>query len=313
MNKNENILTKDINDIKNEIQQSLKNISHIKTLYDKQYNNNFDCDEPKIKDKTKRKNLHIIFFIPILQFLDIKSLIELSKVNHLFYSFIYSNYFYRSVEQIHRYSNKKLIRKKDDIFNKKNIEKFNKNNKDKSNNKKKTEEDNLIIGQTKKIYSSFMSALTGALSYITPIPEIQNVHKEKNELEEIEKKIDLHDKLLNERIKQLKISSEIKETKAEIDKYIKEQYDIKKSQKKNEINKNSNNKNINDQTIKNLKREKYESEYKSLMKEINEYESQYNNLKKENDLQNQLNIDLEIKINKIRYFAKNIFKLDKNN
>ena len=158
-----------------------------------------------------------------------------------------------------------------------------------------------------------MSALTGALSYITPIPEIQNVHKEKNELEEIEKKIDLHDKLLNERIKQLKISSEIKETKAEIDKYIKEQYDIKKSQKKNEINKNSNNKNINDQTIKNLKREKYESEYKSLMKEINEYESQYNNLKKENDLQNQLNIDLEIKINKIRYFAKNIFKLDKNN
>lgn len=312
MNKNENILIKDINEIKDEIQKSLKNINYIKELHDKSDNDNYE-DEPKnkIKTKSKRKNLHIVYFIPILQFLDIKSLIELSKINHLFFSFIYSYYFYCSAEQIRKYSNKNLNTKKDDIFNKKNIERFNKN---KSNNKNQAEEENLILGPTKKIYSNFMSALTGALSYIAPIQEMPNAHKEKNELEEIEKKINIHEKLLNDRIKQLAISNEIKDTKAEIDKYIKEQYDMKKIQKKNEIkNKNNyNNNKINDQTIKKLKREKYESEYKNLMKEINEYESQYIKLKKENELQNRLDIDLETKMIKIRYYVKNNFKFEKN-
>ena len=64
---------------------------------------------------------------------------------------------------------------------------------------------------------------------------------------------------------------------------------------------------INDQTIKKLKREKYESEYRTLMKEINEYEKQYDDLKKENEIQSNKGIDLETKINKIKYYAKNFF------
>ena len=322
MNKNENTLIQDISEIKEEIKKSLKNFELIKDIYNKEnnINNNLNYDDIEQGHKSKKIILHIAYFIPALQFLDIKSLIELSKVNHLFYSFIYSLYFYRSANQILNYSTQKLNTKKDDIFNNKKIKQ---KSIDKTNNTILSNEENIILGTTKKIYSSFMSSITGALNYIAPIPEIPSLHKEKNELEEIEKKINLHEKLLNERIKQLAISNEIKKTRTEIDRYIKEQYDIKKNNKKKEINNSSNinnnannninninNKNnkINDQTIKRLKREKYESEYISLMKEINEYEKEYNNLKKENEIQNKLEIVLETKMNKIKYYAKNTFK-----
>ena len=43
------------------------------------------------------------------------------------------------------------------------------------------------------------------------------------------------------------------------------------------------------------------------MKEINEYEKEYDELKKENEKQSNEGIDLETKINKIKYYAKNIF------
>ena len=323
MNKNENDLSQNISDMKDEIQKSLKKLELIKELYNKENENENNLkeikyDELKIKNKsrTKRNILHVTYFIPILQFLDIKYIIELSKVNHLFYSFIYSFYFYRSVNQILIHSNKKINNKKEDIFNKRKIKQFTQNNKDMINKKNTQDEDNLILGPTKKIYSSFMSALTGALSYIAPIPEMPNTytHKEKkNDLEEIGKKLILHEKLLNERIKQLAISNEIKNTRAKLDKYIKEQYDIKKNHKKNELNKNTkNNFLINDQTIKKIKREKYESEYNALLQEINNYENEYNNLKKDNEKQSQINVELEIKLNKIKYYAKNTFKIDEN-
>ncbi len=158
-----------------------------------------------------------------------------------------------------------------------------------------------------------MSAITGALSYITPMPEMTSRPKEKNELEEIEKKIKLHEKLIDERIKQLAISNEIKNTRDEINNYIKEQYNLKKSQKKNELNKNNYKyKKIDDKTIEKLKREKYESEYRALMQEINEYEMKYNDLQKENEIQNKIGIDLETKNNKIKYYAKNIFNPNKS-
>ena len=322
MNKNENDLSQNIADMKDEIQKSIKKLERIKALYHKEDENenktnelNYEEIQSKNKSRSKRNILHIFYFIPILQFLDIKSIIELSKVNHLFYSFIYSFYFYRSVNQILIHSNKKINNKKEDIFNKKRIKQITQSNKDTINKQNSQDEDNLFLGPTKKIYSSFMSALTGALSYIAPIPEVPNIHKEKkNDLEEIEKKLNLHEKLLNERIKQLAISNEIKNTRAKIDKYIKEQYDMKKNhQKKNELNKNKNNNiKINDQTIKKIKREKYESEYNALLQEINNYENEYNNLKKDNEKQGKLNIDLEIKLNKIKYYAKNKFKVDEN-
>ena len=326
MNKNENNLSQNISDMKDEIQKSLKKIELLQVLYNKENDNenenefnelNYEEIKTKNKPRAKKNIIHVTYFIPVLQFLDIKSIIELSKVNHLFYSFIYSFYFYRSVNQIliHTNQNRLNKNKKDDIFNKKKLKQINQNNKDIIIKKNSQDEDNMFLGPTKKIYSSFMSAITGALSYIAPIPELPTTHKEKkNDLEEIQKKINLHEKLLNERIKQLAISNEIKNTRAKIDKYIKEQYDMKKNhQKKNELNKNKNNNiKINDQTIKKIKREKYESEYNALLQEINNYENEYNNLKKDNEKQGKLNIDLEIKLNKIKYYAKNKFKVDEN-
>ena len=84
-----------------------------------------------------------------------------------------------------------------------------------------------------------MSALTGAFSYFGG--ESASDTKDKIRLEDIEKKIDLHEKLIDEKLKQIKISNEIKETRAEIDKYINEQYELKKIQKK--INEDFKNKN----------------------------------------------------------------------
>ena len=302
MNKNENGLIESIPEIKDEIKKTLQNIQSIKKNYDEGNSlyNDLSYEYINIKHKNKsgpnHRNIHIIYFIPVLQFLDIKSLLELSKVNHVFYSFIYSIYFYRSTNQVLLYSNKN---KNNNIFPKSQINQIKKNISEKSNSNI-SNDDNIILRPTKKIYSSFMSALTGALSYITPIPEISNIHKEKNELGEIEKKINLHEKLLDERLKQLAISNEIKATKAEIDKYIKEQYDLKKNEK------NIKNK-LNEQTIKKLKRDKYEWEYKTLMNEISQYEEEYTRLKKDNEVQNKINIDLETKINKIKYYAKNKF------
>lgn len=307
MNKNGNSLIEFIPEIKEEIQKTIKNIESIKKTYkekNSKYNNlNYEDINPKQKNKQKSKyhTIHITYFIPVLQFLDIKSLLELSKVNHIFYAFIYSIYFYRSTNQILLHSNKNLILNKKNSINNKSQP-----NQVKQNLTEKSNEENLLLGPTKKIYSSFMSALTGALSYIAPIPEISNINKEKNELEEIEKKINLHEKLIDERLKQLAITNEIKKTRAELDKYIKEQYDIKKSHKKNENNYKNMNK-INEQTIKKLKRDKYELEYKTLMNEISQYEDEYARLKKDNEIQNKNNIDLETKINKIKYYAKNKF------
>lgn len=307
MNKNGNSLIEFIPEIKEEIQKTIKNIESIKKTYKEKnliYNNlNYEYINPKQKNKQKSKyhTIHITYFIPVLQFLDIKSLLELSKVNHIFYAFIYSIYFYRSTNQILLHSNKNLILNKKNSINNKS-----QTNQVKQNLAEKSNEENLLLGPTKKIYSSFMSALTGALSYIAPIPEISNINKEKNELEEIEKKINLHEKLIDERLKQLAITNEIKKTRAELDKYIKEQYDIKKNHKKNENNYINMNK-INEQTIKKLKRDKYELEYKTLMNEISQYEDEYARLKKDNEIQNKNNIDLETKINKIKYYAKNKF------
>ena len=125
MNKNENTLSQEISEMKEEIQKSLKNIEYIKEIYNKEnyINNdlNYEDMNQKYKSKSQKNILRVTYFIPVLQFLDIKSLIELSKVNHLFYSFIYSLYFYRSANQILNHSTKKLNTKKDDIFNNKKI------------------------------------------------------------------------------------------------------------------------------------------------------------------------------------------------
>ena len=306
--KNENNFMKEVLEIKEELGKSIKNFEKINELKEKNklnYINEYINESNKAKAKIK---YNVTYFIPVIQFLDIKSICELSRVNHIFHSFIFSFYFYRSTYQVYKYAiknkNKNISKKNFLDKNNKKIENYsNINLQQNPQNPNNTE--NLLLDQTKKIYTNFMSAITGAFNYFNPIPIMPKGTKEGNELEEIEKKIALHEKLIDERIKLIKIGNDITNTKNKIEKYIQEQYDIK-SKKKNE-NDNVNKINLyDDNLIKKIKKEKYENEYKALIKEIKESENELNRIKKDNEKQEKIGIDLENKINKIKYYAKNV-------
>ena len=306
--KNEDNLIENIENIKIELQHSIKNIELIKDLYQKEQQNYFKesyYEDSKLKIninlKKRQIKLHITLFIPVLQFLDIKTFLELSKVNRLFYSFFFSFYFYRYVNQIlnfslKRFPKKKLLKNKKEIIPPINI----------SSNRQSQEEENIILGQTKKIYSSFMSAITGAFSYINPTTGItQKTKGEKDELKEIEKKIGLHEKLIDERIKQVKLIKEINDIRQKMEKYINNQNNIK--------NKKMGNKDkLDDYEIKKMKKEKYEMEYKALTNEINEIESEYYKFKKDNEKQKENGMELDDKINNIKFYVNNSFQINEN-
>ena len=305
--KNEENLYEDIEKIKDELLNSIKNMELIKESYKKEEQNNFqelyyeDSNSKNvIKFENKKTKIHIILFIPVLQFLDIKSYMELSRVNHIFYSFLYSFYFYRTINQILKYSSKNTFFLKKSLINmNKNISPI-KNN---INQNSQTQGDqNIIIDQTKKLYTSFMSAITGAINYITPTPNLTSgVQGKKDELSEIEKKIALHERLIDERIKLLKLCKEINNIKQEIDNYFDKKYKIKN-------NKVMNKKKVDNYLINKNEKEKYEKEYKNLIKEINEIETEYESIKKDNEKETQIGIELENKIDKIKNYSNNVFK-----
>lgn len=305
--KNEENLYEDIEKIKDELLNSIKNMELIKESYKKEEQNNFqelyyeDSNSKNvIKFENKKTKIHIILFIPVLQFLDIKSYMELSRVNHIFYSFLYSFYFYRTINQILKYSSKNTFFQKKSLINmNKNISPI-KNN---INQNSQTQGDqNIIIDQTKKLYTSFMSAITGAINYITPTPNLTSgVQGKKDELSEIEKKIALHERLIDERIKLLKLCKEINNIKQEIDNYFDKKYKIKN-------NKMMNKKKVDNYLINKNEKEKYEMEYKNLIKEINEIETEYESIKKDNEKETQIGIELENKIDKIKNYSNNVFK-----
>ena len=309
--KNEENLYEDIEKIKDELLNSIKNMELIKESYKKEEQNNFqelyyeDTNSKNvIKFENKKTKIHIILFIPVLQFLDIKSYMELSRVNHIFYSFLYSFYFYRTINQRLKYSSKNTFFKKKSLIN------MNKNispNKNNINQNSQTQGDqNIIIDQTKKLYTSFMSAITGAINYITPTSNLTSgVQGKKDELSEIEKKIALHERLIDERIKLVKLCKEINNIKQEIDNYFDKKYKIKN-------NKMMNKKKVDNYLINKNEKEKYEMEYKNLIKEINEIETEYERIKKDNEKETQIGIELENKIDKIKNYSYNVFKNNEN-
>jgi len=301
INNGEN-LSEEIENLKNDLEKSIKNIELIKDLYKKEEQDKFEnlfYEDSKsdniIKFKKGYINAHITLFIPIFQFLDIKSFLEFSRVNRLFHSFIFSFYFYRSVNQVLIFSKKKYNLSTKHTENKKEKNHIiNINNTNVNTNHQ--EEQNIILGQTKKIYSSVMSAITGVFNYMNPTSELnQGLKGEKDELKEIEKKIELHDKLIDGRIQQLKIYKEIDNINNQIEIYIR---------KKNKLK----NKKVNNVSIKNIEKEKYEKEYNNLIKEIKEIENKFNEIKKDNETQNKIGIELDDKINKIKFHAKNALK-----
>ena len=295
----ENNFLEEIEKIKEELQKSIQNMESIKEFDKDEINNNQDSfhesslSKKSLKLKKTKINIRISLFITVLQFLDIKSIIELSRLNHLFHSFIYSFYFYRYVYQLKKYINKEKS-KNNSLKNKK--ENFSKIDKNKNSQNQEQGGQNIIVEQTKKIYTSFMSAITGAINYINPttIPT-PIIKSEKDKLDEIEKKIALHEKLIDGRIKQAKLSKEINTIQQEIESYINRQNN-KRYQK--EKNKNK---------IENImKREDYEKEYENLIKEISEMEIEYEEIKKDNEKQNNLGVELENQINKIKILTNNI-------
>jgi len=304
--KNEENLTAEIEHIKIELEKTIKNFELQKDLYEKEEKDNFKklyYEDSKTKNMIKLKkgqiNIKITLFIPILQFLDIKSFLELSRLNHLFHSFIFSFYFYRSVNQVLNFS------KKFHKYPKNRKEKIDLKKNNNMNNKsaQSQEEENILLGQTKKIYSSFINVLSGAFSYMNPTGELNQIKLPKTELSEIEKKIELHEKLIDGRIQQLKIYKEIDNIKEEIEIYIKEKDKIK-------------NKKINDKRgdylNKQNEKEKYEMEYNNLIKEISEIEKEYDDIKKDNEKQNKIGVKLDNKITKIKYYSNNIFHNNDN-
>ena len=303
LNNQEN-LSEEIENLKSELEKSIKNIELIKDLYKKEeqykfYNSYYEDSKSNNINITKIKkghfNCHITLFIPILQFLDIKSFLEFSRVNHLFHSFIYSFYFYRSVYQILFFSKKNYNSSIKHTQNKKEKNFIIKNN-NKINNINPKEDQNIILDQTKKLYKGVMSAITGVFNYMNPTSELnQGIKGEKDELNEILKKIELHDKLIDGRIQQLKLYKEINNIKNEIELYIRKKKE-QKNKKENNIN------------IKKIEKDKYENEYNDLIKEINEIESEFNKIKKDNEEQNQIGFELDNKINKIKFYTKNALK-----
>ena len=301
INNGEN-LSEEIENLKNELEKSIKNIELIKDLYKKEEQDKFEnlfYEDSKsdniIKFKKGYINAHITLFIPIFQFLDIKSFLEFSRVNRLFHSFIFSFYFYRSVNQVLIFSKKKYNLSTKHTENKKEKNHIININNTKVNANPQ-EDQNIILGQTKKIYSSVMSAITGVFNYMNPTSELNpGLKGEKDELKEIEKKIELHDKLIDGRIQQLKIYKEIDNINNQIEIYIR---------KKNKLK----NKKVNNVSIKNIEKEKYEKDYNNLIKEIKEIENKFNEIKKDNETQNKIGIELDDKINKIKFHAKNALK-----
>ena len=303
-NDGETNLKNSIKFLKNEIDKSKSSKEKIKELYNIENLPDINSRQLSelINNQISKTSLRVTFFIPVLQFLDIKSIVELSRVNHIFHFFIYSTFFYKSVHQIQIHQKKFANIQNTDVQIKK------KESNTTTNSNSQDSDNNLFFGHTKKLYTNVMSALTGAFSYFGGDSSGDN--KDKVRLEDIEKKINLHERLIDEKLKQIKISNEIKETRAEIDKYLNEQFELKKIQKK--INEDFKNKNkIEDDkyedefNIQKIKRDKYESEYKTLLKEIGNYEEKYKKLEKDNEKQYQIGIDLETKINKIRHYVKN--------
>ena len=246
-------------------------------------NLNITLESKKSKYKKNRK-FRITYLTTVIQFLDLNSLISLSLVNKEFYYFLSSIYVYKFIIQIQRHQ--KIMK----YNNKKDIKSI------KSDNINKT------TNLNKKGGYSFFSALTGALSYFTPSTELNNIKTEKKpDLNEINNKIDLHLNILNEKVKQLKLSKEISEIRKNIDDLINERFSLKEQSENNRITI------MQEKEFEKIKREKYENDYKETLNELNMIKKNFAKLQKEYEKNQKEYIENELNLTKIGdYINKNM-------
>ena len=249
--------------------------------------NNIDSLNTSLKNhhKKKYKKFKITYLRTIIQFLDLNSFISLSLVNKEFYYFLSSIYAYKFINQIQ--SHQKLMKHKKKNPNIKSV---------------KTDNSNKSSNSNKKGGYSFFSALTGALSYFTPSTEINTIKVEKKpDLNEINNKIDLHLNILNEKVKQLKLSKEISEIRKNIDDLINERFSLKEQSENNRITI------MQEKEFEKIKREKYENDYKETLNELNMIKKNFSKLQKEYEKNQKEYIENELNLTKIGdYINKNM-------
>ena len=244
--------------------------------------NNIDSLNTSLKNhhKKKYKKFKITYLRTIIQFLDLNSFISLSLVNKEFYYFLSSIYAYKFINQIQ--SHQKLMKHKKKNPNIKSV---------------KTDNSNKTTNSIKKGGYSFFSALTGALSYFTPSTEINTIKVEKKpDLNEINNKIDLHLNILNEKVKQLKLSKEISEIRKNIDDLINERFSLKEQSENNRITI------MQEKEFEKIKREKYENDYKETLNELNMIKKNFSKLQKEYEKNQKEYIENELNLTKIGYY-----------
>ena len=249
--------------------------------------NNIDSLNTSLKNhhNKKYKKFKITYLRTIIQFLDLNSFISLSLVNKEFYYFLSSIYAYKFINQIQ--SHQKLMKHKKKNPNIKSV---------------KTDNSNKTTNSIKKGGYSFFSALTGALSYFTPSTEINTIKVEKKpDLNEINNKIDLHLNILNEKVKQLKLSKEISEIRKNIDDLINERFSLKGQSENNRITI------MQEKEFEKIKREKYENDYKETLNELNMIKKNFLKLQKEYEKNQKEYIENELNLTKIGdYINKNM-------
>ena len=223
------------------------------------------------------KQLRITYLRTVIKYLDYQSMFNLSLVNKEFYSFLTSIYFYKFISQ---------------------VKEGQKNNKTAELNTSFSSNNSLFA--SKKKGGGFLSALTGALSIFAPVTDNTTKKEPKLDIKEIRTRIELHEKVLNEKMRNLQISKEIIDIRTNIDKLIEERYQTKNKEDSSD-----------DKEIEKIKREKIEATYLELKREVDALNTESIKLKNRYEILQKQDIDKEMKLNMLGNYIKNNFTTSK--
>lgn len=226
------------------------------------------------------KQLRITYLRTVIKYLDYQSMFNLSLVNKEFYSFLNSIYFYKFISQV----------------------------KEGQKSNAKTAELNTSFSSNNSLFASkkkgggFLSALTGALSIFAPVTDNTTKKEPKLDIKEIRTRIELHEKVLNDKLRNLQLSKEIIDIRTNIDKLIEERYQTKNKEDSSD-----------DKEIEKIKREKIEATYLELKREVDVLNTESIKLKNRYEILQKQDIDKEMMMNMLGNYIKNNFNTSKVN
>lgn len=251
-------------------------------------------------NKNKKYYFRISFLKNSIQFLDLKTILNLSLVNKEFSYFIKSVYFYKFMQN---------------MVNKKKAKTF------KSQSSKIVENKKPVKTAGNSYYSSgILGNFVGALGSVLGISNSNTPNSSSNVIDPkiCEEKIKIYEKILNTKFKNQTILREIKDIKDQVDSMIMSKQIEKKESYSNFI--------LKDEEIEKIKREKIEQEYfaliseiKNLKEESEKYNSEIETLQREeiekekilSSLNMYVNNNLKMKIEDIKITSKENMKSGK--